>query len=440
VPLNPAFPEQRLRSIISRARPEALLVDRETLKLLTPEILNLFPAGRILAADGVPITAHGYYIAGNPDFAAGDASAAPAQVGPEREAYLVFTSGTTGEPSGVVISTGSLNFAIRTLQERYPFGPADRFSQFFDLSFDFSVMDLFVPWQVGASTFVVPASRKMGPGRFINDHRLTVWTCVPSMITLMETMGMLPKGIFPSLRFSCFSGETLTGVAAKTWQAACPNSLVVNLYGQTEAPIGSLVQTCGPDTPPTPETGGLPLGTTLNGIAVDIVDRDGRFVEAGVTGELALTGPHLASGYLDDPARTAARFRVLNHPLHGRRPWYLTGDLGRRDADEVFHFLGRVDNELKIAGHRFMLEEIEHHLRLVSGCRLVAVVPWKSELGIVEALDGFVVGTPPAEQVMKEELRKILPRPLVPRRLKTIKEMPLSRNGKVDRKALAGLL
>lgn len=436
VPLNPVFPEKRLLNILSRSRPQAMIVDRETLPLLTPAIMSLIPEARILLANGEATRMHGIAVCGQDDLPAEPEMTEPVYAGPDSGAYLVFTSGTTGEPSGVVISNASLAFAVETMQREYGFTPEDRFSQFFDLSFDFSVMDLFVPWLAGASTYSIPAAAKMGPGRHIIDHELTAWTCVPSMITFMDKMRMLSPGIFPSIRFSCFSGETLTAEAARIWKEACPNTRLVNLYGQTEAPIGSLVQTCEQDTPQTEETGGMPLGNILPGVYVDIVDEQGRFAGPGTVGELALAGPHLATGYLDDPERSARKFRTLDHPVHGRRLWYVTGDLGRKTADNIFHFLGRVDNELKIGGHRFMLEEIEFHLRQVSGCAMVAVVPVRTELG-VEGLTGYLAGDPPAEKIMKEELLKLLPRPLVPRRIQTIGDMPLSQNGKVDRKALA---
>lgn len=435
VPLNPTFPEKRLLKIITQAQPDALIVDKESLSLLTPEIIKAFP-NRILLITGNTITIHGTLIDGIDRLPAGKNSVVPAEVGPTSEAYLVFTSGTTGEPNGVAITAGNLAFAIKTLLASYTFTPDDRFSQFFELSFDFSVMDLFVPWQVGASTHVVPASQKLGPGRFIMDQQLSVWTCVPSMISNMERMNMLRPGIFPSLRFSCFSGETLTTAAARTWQHATPNGIIVNLYGQTEAPIGSLVQTFGPDTPLTEETGSVALGKPLVDTCVAVVGRDGSFVPPGTIGELALAGPHVAAGYLNNPERTKEKFQVMTHPLYGSRTWYLSGDLARQDADSTFHFLGRTDNEIKISGHRIMLEEVELYLRENTGHSTVAVVHMKDQLGVAETLIGFVVGDKIDEPEIKKAMLQDLPRPLVPRRIFAVNDMPLSKNGKVDRQEL----
>jgi D-alanine--poly(phosphoribitol) ligase subunit 1 len=435
VPLNPAFPEKRLLAILDKARPDALIVDTQALSLLTPAIRRFF-LGRILLGDSDTTSVDGEAIDGLNSLSTSETMAEPVACGPNAEAYLVFTSGSTGAPNGVVISAGSLAFAIKSLSARYPFTAEDRFSQFFDLSFDFSVMDLFVPWHHGASTYVVPDSQKLAPGRFIIDHHLTVWTCVPSLITLMTRMKMLRPGIFPVLRLSCFSGETLTAEAARLWQDSAPNGIVVNLYGQTEAPIGSMAQTFAPDAPLTEETMGVALGTPLEDIRVAILGKDGGFVPQGQVGELALSGPHVAACYLDSPQRTTEKFQELAHPQYGLRTWYLTGDLARQAQDGVFHFLGRADNELKVRGHRVMLEEVEYHLRQASGCSVVAVVPWRSASGDIEGLVGFVVGKAPDEKSMKNAMLEVLPKQLVPRRILFIDEMPLSQNGKIDRKVL----
>ncbi len=436
VPLNPAFPEKRLLRILAQAQPGALIVGTECLAQLTPAILESFP-GRVFVANGDSVIIHNAQVEGVEQLTNITALEPPAEVDSSSEAYLVFTSGTTGEPNGVAISASNLAFAIQSLSARYPFNESDRFSQFFEISFDFSVMDIFVPWQVGASTHVIPPSQKLGPGRFIQEHRLTVWTCVPNMINLMAQMKMLEPGIFPSLRFSCFSGETLTAAAARIWQDATPNGIIVNLYGQTEAPIGSLVQTFTPNTPITSETGGLALGKTLPDTFVAIIAENGEFAEPGNTGELALAGPHVAAGYLHNPQRTAEKFRQLEHPLYGLHTWYISGDLARQDQTGIFHFLGRTDNELKISSYRIMLEEVEHYLRQSAECHTVAIIPWHNHMGIAEALIGFVVTDKQIDEpTIKKDMGLNLPRPMIPRRIFALPELPLNPNGKIDRQSL----
>ena len=297
-------------------------------------------------------------------------------------------------------------------------------------------MDLFVPWLAGASTYVIPDAQKLAPGRFIIDHGLSIWTCVPSLISIMAQMKLLKPGLFPTLRFSFFSGEVLTEEAARLWQDAAPNGTLVNLYGQSETIIASLAHDYDPDSAVACDTSSVPLGTLLDGVFVAIVSQDGAFVEPGSRGELAISGPHVAAGYLDNPQRTAEKFRDLEHPAYGLRSWYITGDLACQDREGAFRFLGRADNELKVKGHRVLLEEVEHFLRQCSGCRIVAVAPCYSASGVAESLVGFVADEAIDEQAIKNCLSEVLPQPLVPRRIHALKNMPLSQNGKVDRKAL----
>jgi acyl-coenzyme A synthetase/AMP-(fatty) acid ligase len=422
--------------MLDQAQPDVLIVDQRVFTGASAAILGQF-SGRILLANGETTSAHGEQIDGLERLSAVESLLEPISVAATDEAYLVFTSGTTGAPNGVAISAGNLAFAVSAIVKQYPLTSSDRFSQFFDLSFDFSVMDLFVPWRVGASTYVIPETQKMGPGRFIIDHQLSVWTSVPSLVSMMSRMKMLKPGLFESLRLSFFGGELLSHEAAEQWQKATPAGQVINLYGQTEAPIGSLFQTFGVGESVTDETGGVALGGPLAGIYAEILDRSGAFVEGESVGELAISGAHVASGYLDNPRQTGKKFRVIEHPCHGERNWYLTGDLVRRDRAGFFHFLGRVDNELKIKGYRVSLEEVEHFLRQCSGCDSVAVIPIRSELGDIEALRGFIVAERCNEQKLKTSLRQSLPQPLVPKRIHPLRELPLSHNGKIDRESLA---
>jgi D-alanine--poly(phosphoribitol) ligase subunit 1 len=392
--------------------------------------------GPVLVADGDAVSCQGQTFDSFDLLPVPDDISEPAFLDADAEAYLVFTSGSTGKPNGVVVSTGSLDFSIGVISQHYPFAADDRFSQFFDLSFDFSVMDLFVPWLAGASTYVVPDAQKLAPGRFIVDHQLTVWTCVPSQISNMAQMKLVRQGLFPSLRHSFFSGEMLTEEAARLWQQATPNGLLVNLYGQCETIIASLAHNYDPDAVVTDEKRSVALGTQLAGILVAIVGKDGTFAGPGEKGEIAISGPHVAAGYLDNPQRTAIKFRDLEHPVYGVLPWYLTGDLGLQDASSVFHFLGRTDNELKVKGHRVSLEEVEYYLRQCSSCQVVAVHPCLSQAGRPDALVGFVVAESVDEKNIKKAMGELLPRPIVPRRVYVIESLPLNQNGKVDRRAL----
>ena len=249
------------------------------------------------------------------------------------------------------------------------FYPGDRVSQAADLTFDNSVLDLFVTWAAGAGLYVVPASQLMVPAQFIRDRELTIWFSVPSTACFLERMKMLKPGAFPSLRCSIFAGEALPIATAQAWQIAAPNSFVENFYGPTEVTVDCIAQRL--EDPPcvTRNRGTLAIGRPFPGIEAGIVDANLEFLPPEEEGELVVAGRQVARGYFHDPELTAARFPTLE----GRR-LYRTGDRAYQDCNGVFHHLGRIDNQVKILGNRVELEEVEAHLREIAGTDLVAAV------------------------------------------------------------------
>ena len=146
-------------------------------------------------------------------------------------AYLLFTSGSTGRPKGVGVTHANATAFLHAVGERYDFGPDDRFSQTFDMTFDLSVFDMFVAWSAGGCLCVPTQRQLIKPGRFIEDHELTVWFSVPSTGVFMRRLGELKEGRYPSLRWSLFCGEPLPVAVADAWARAAPASTVENLYG-----------------------------------------------------------------------------------------------------------------------------------------------------------------------------------------------------------------
>jgi D-alanine--poly(phosphoribitol) ligase subunit 1 len=424
VPLNPRQPVARLASILARADLDALVVDRRGAEHVAA-LAEVVPRRVLERLDPLP---------GDPD------SAPPASLAADHPAYIMFTSGTTGAPKGVVVTVANVAHFLSCVRSQYEPSPDDRFGQFCETSFDVSVFEMFACWEAGASLHIVPETKLMAAGGFIRQHALSVWTSVPSVIPMMKRVNQLRPGSLPSLRISFFIGESLPVAAAKTWQAAAPNSVVDNQYGPTEATVACIVHRLTDPAVETPGRGTLSIGRAYAGMAADVVMADGRFGGANEVGELALCGPQLALGYLDDPEQTARRFPTLEHPRLGRSRWYLTGDSAFRDAAGHLHCLGRVDHQVKVLGHRVELEEIEAHLRAVCGTDTVAAVTWPVVDGHATGVVAFVCGGTLTPAAARAALRDRVPPYMVPHRIVPRDSLPLSANGKVDRATLRNLL
>ena len=437
VPLNPDWPEQRLLSILQTTELDALVVDDRGLKLLSPQVLQKAPKD-ILApgiSESIAGAAPKTMIAGFDALPPSDPLQVPKALNEDDLAYVMFTSGTTGSPKGVMVSTGNVSAFISAMQELYPFGPGDRVSQTYDFTFDPSVMDMFTTWSCGASLHVVPAGQLMGPSRFIREHELTCWFSVPSTIAFMRNMKMLAPGAFPSVRYSIFCGEPLPASSAEVWQKAAPNSLVDNLYGPTEATVVCIGQRCTEPMVVTESRGTVAIGKPFGSNGAAIVGPDLNFLPPGEKGELALCGKQVAQGYFKDSQKTAARF-----PIIGGKKWYLTGDFAYRDADGTFHHLGRTDNQVKVLGNRVELEDVEAHLREVCAVDSVAAVAWPITNALAEGIVAFVAGSALPAAEIREKMQRRVPKYMVPTEVRFLPRLPVSVSGKTDRKALTEML
>jgi D-alanine--poly(phosphoribitol) ligase subunit 1 len=345
VPINPKVPEERLIQILRITQLDALIVDAAGADHLSNRVLENAPR-RILAGSVSPSlqeTANRMGVAvenlfGLPEGALEE----PVPVHEDDLAYIMFTTETAGVPKGVMVSAGSVAHLIRVMSRRYRLGPGDRVSQVLELTFDLSVFDMFMTWSAGATLCVVPAEQLLGPGKFIREHRLTIWFSTPSTVAFMQKMRMLAPGVFSNLRCSLFCGEPLPVASAQAWQVAAPNSIVDNLYGPTEATVACTVQRLTQPPIVTTDRGILAIGEPFAGMGAAVVDSHLKPVLASEPGELILTGPQLAQGYFGDPELTAARFPTI----WGKR-WYRTGDLVYQDAALTFHHLGRIDNQAR---------------------------------------------------------------------------------------------
>jgi D-alanine--poly(phosphoribitol) ligase subunit 1 len=435
VPINPKTPEERLIQLFQITRLDALIVDNAGLGCLRGRVAQCCPR-RVLAGNPGPelkacVVSSGVPLAEYGDLPEFDPNDTPTSVKKDDLAYIIFTSGTTGVPKGVMVTAGSVAQFMAVMQLRYGFSTEDRVSQASELTFDVSVFDMFMTWGAGSALYVVPEAQLMAPGKFIRDNRLTVWFSVPSIALFMQRMKMLTPGAFPQLRYSLFAGEPLPIASALAWQAAAPNSSVENLYGPTEATVVCIGQRLTQPPKATESRGILATGEPFDGVEAAVADADLKFLPLEKQGELMVAGGQLAAGYFEDSEMTSARFPVLN----GKR-WYRTGDLVYQDASGIFHHLGRIDNQVKVLGNRVELEEVEAHLREVIGADLVAAVAWPIKDGSAAGIVAFQCGSTLSPQVVREAMQKRVPSYMVPQQIREIEVMPLGSSGKIDRKAL----
>jgi amino acid adenylation domain-containing protein len=362
----------------------------------------------------------------------------PAQSG-DVIAYLLFTSGSTGVPKGVMVAHRNVTSFIDCVADRLEFTERDIVSQMFDLTFDLSAFDMFVSWERGACVCCPSQKTLINPGQFIRGHGLTVWFSVPSTVSLMKQLGLLKPGAFPSLRLSLFCGEPLPVSCADAWLRTAPNSVLENLYGPTELTIACtsyrwhFERSSGES-----ELGIVPIGFPHRGMNVLVADESLNEVNPGAEGELLMNGPQMSLGYWRDSERTSSAFVV---PPGRKEIFYRTGDRVRRPAgDGPLTHLGRIDSQVKILGHRVELGEVEAVVRQTSGRDGVVAIGWPATQSGYGGIEVFIEGQPVDVNRLRSAIASRCPDYMVPRRWHVLNRLPRNVNGKFDRKALQAML
>ncbi|WP_326705312.1 AMP-binding protein [Streptomyces cyaneofuscatus] len=404
VPLNAAFPAERLRYMVTAASLDGLVVDERGLRALRPLADVLDGVAVVTETIGPPLTE-------------------PLPASPDDVAYILFTSGSSGRPKGVPVLHSAAVAYLHQVQDRYAFTSGDTFSQTYDLTFDLAMFDLFVGWGSGGTVVSVPPHAYVSLPEFISRHGITVWFSTPRMIALARQARGLEPGSFPTLRWSLFCGEPLLVRDAAQWQDAAPHSPVENLYGPTELTVSCTAHRFDPKTSPERAVNGIvPIGTLHPNLRHLLL---GAEDDAQGTGELCVTGDQMFRGYLD-PSDDFGRF--VEH--EGER-WYRTGDLVRPAGQGELAYIGRNDQQVSIGGVRVELAEIESGLRRLSGVREAVAVAAAGQLV------AFCVGVEKPVPLLLAELGSFLPRYMVPRHFEYLEELPLNANRKIDRRALS---
>jgi amino acid adenylation domain-containing protein len=439
VPLHTDFPLDRTATMLRLSRARVIVAGAEALDTLRNLLLRVDTAHVVIFPDLAELPDWTRELNGHRFCAARDLARGglPLKANPPAEhAYILFTSGSTGEPKGVPVSHLNACSYIDYVSQLYEVSERDRVSQSYDLTFDLSVHDIFIALSNGACLHCVPANAVMAPARFIRDEELTLWFSVPSTVGRLRDLRMLKPGVFPSLRISLFCGEPLPREYVEQWRNAAPNSAVENLYGPTEATIAITRYRWHEASAQECLNGVVPIGTAFPGQRTRVVDVRGDGAAADGEGELCLAGSQVTRGYLNAPEKTRSQFVKL--PGDSETTWYRTGDLVREAADGTLHYRSRIDDQVKIRGFRVELQEIEYALRKASDSAMAVAVPWPVRKGTAEGVVAFIQRAEAMDvPELIERCRKVLPAYMVPSKVRFVSEIPLNANGKIDRAQLA---
>lgn len=444
VPLNRTFPPERSRLMLQKSGCNTVIVDSASERQLDgilagakDKLLLVFPERTDVSDLAGRFRQH--QVLGGMDLELAGTWFPPPNVPADTIAYLLFTSGSTGIPKGVMVSHRNVRHYVNWAVERYQVFPEDRVSQTFDMTFDLSAHDMFVAWERGACVCCPSQKQLIKPNAFIKDSRLTVWFSVPSTAVFMRRLGLLKAGMYPSLRLSLFCGEALPAETVQQWALAAPNSLIENIYGPTELTIACTAYRWDARASDADcENGIVPIGEPFPGMEALVADEQLREVEPGTDGELLMTGPQLSLGYWQDKEKTDRAFVVVP----GRDViYYRTGDRVRRPLDgKPMIYLGRMDQQIKILGHRVELGEVEAAVRNALGVDGVVAIGWPKTSSGADGIEVFVQTDAIEARQLLETLKSRLPLYMVPRNIHALPRFPLNANGKFDRKALIHIL
>ena len=398
LPIEPHFPTERIAKMVSRAGAKLVLTQ--------PLIEAAYEEG--LAASDLGIA-----------------------VARDQLAYIYFTSGSTGEPKGAMCEhLGFLNHLLAKIDDLI-IGEGTVVAQIAPQCFDISLWQLIAALLVGGRTLLVEQEIVLDAGRFIDkiaQAKVNIVQVVPSYLDLLVSYLTQHPRDFADLRYVVATGESLKKDLVERWFAVQPRIKLVNAYGLTETSDDTNHEIM--DRPPAGER--VPLGRPINNVRIDVVDEHLSPVALGEPGEIVFSGVCVGRGYINDPART--RSAVLPDPHRPGGRLYRSGDYGRWLPDGKLEFLGRRDSQVKISGFRIEIGEIESALVRLPGVRDGAVVVSNKQL------IAFYSGAEPLDaNALRKRLGEKLPTYMAPAAFHWRESLPLTDNGKTDRKALAAL-
>lgn len=419
IPLDPHNPASRRKNILYDCQPDLLVQDFD-------EQLN------------IPQVSKNTLLEGNP------CDWPPANIAAEAPAYIIYTSGSTGQPKGVIIPQGNVLSLLEACQEHIHTGPSDIWTMFHSFAFDFSVWELFGPLLSGGTCLIVPFETSRDPIAFVDlckREGVTVLSQTPSAFGLFMEAEKSQSEKLHALQHIVFGGEALILGSLAGWFKRYGDSrpIISNMYGITETTVHvTWRQIFQKDLQL--QSGSL-IGKPLKHLKIELLNENDIPSPKGVAGEIHVSGLGVATGYLNKPEQTATRFYPnLNESNPGSRR-YRSGDLARFTMDGELEYLGRIDDQVKIRGFRIELGEIEHALSLDEEVKFTAVGTWNNSSDpSIENLQlcAWVVPQLPDCNIdsLKDRLKERLPEYMVPEVIILVNSIPLTSNGKADKKNL----
>ena len=416
--VEPEQPAERILTILETLRAQILVTSRA----LSEQIRDLGFAGQVLLAE--ELSEH---------------KIEEEELGKRRRAacdtdplYAIFTSGSTGVPKGVVVCHRSVIDFTEHFTGLFGFEREDVIGGQAPFDFDVSVKDIYPALKVGATLEVIPKKYFSTPKKlldFLEERNVTSLTWAVSALCVISMLKGFRYKVPNKIRRVMFSGEVMPVKQLNYWRAYLPDALYVNLYGPTEITCNCTYYKIEREFE---EGESIPIGEAFPNERVFLLDEEDRLLtEAGKLGEICVTGTALALGYYRNEEKTGQAF--VQNPLNANYPelMYRTGDLGRYDEQGELHYVTRKDFQIKHMGHRIELGEIETAFQSLPGIERVCCIYDEPNTKII----GFYVGEPEAKEIIKQ-LTERLPRFMIPNIFHKMEDMPITKNGKIDRKAL----
>jgi amino acid adenylation domain-containing protein len=447
VPIDPMSPSERINYLINQCEIKTLLTLHERLKNLRQGLSENSPLKTIIVMDGLetsPQPVASARIIDWRDIRDDLEEGAPGvNILDSDLAYILFTSGSTGSPKGVMIThLNSLTF-VNSAYEFFKIKKEDKLSNVCPLHFDMCVFDIFVALRAGACIVIVPETTSIFPLKLaetIAKNKISIWNSVPSALSLLANFTNLDNYDFSSLRLILFAGEIFPLKYLRRLQQSIPRARFCNMYGQTEANSSTYFWA---DHLPPEASGILPIGRSLPNFEVFALDDEGKQInKPGQEGELYVRASSVALGYWADHEKTEQSF--VRNPLRPElnERVYKTGDLVRLDDSRNYVFLGRKDHMIKSRGYRIEIGEIESVLCNHPEVKNAVVIPIPDDL-IGNRISVIVVPSTP-NRITKSDILKHcsarLPKYMVPEIVEFCDSLPATSSGKVDRKKLSGLV